>query len=485
MILKKSLLAVAATTAVTASSPVLAQAAPQTIVVGETDAEGREALAYSLALQAYLYTYPLFIVERERKRRENLTGARANGPIAPLNRMGHMSRLANAGSEMPYSPNNDTVYTGVALDLSKEPVILDMPAIQDRYAVVNTTNAYVENQAYHYSPRVNGGEAARLAFVGPDWVGTLPPDVEKVDVDTNFAVLAIRLAVRRNEKDLAKVRAYQDQMSLTPLSGWEGGPTDVEPAIPAAKKREEFKGPFARFQKAAVLLGENPPPKRHAAMNATLWRIGLEPGQPFDPDALDPDTRAGVLRALKDGPAVMEYLRRNRGQRFPTGWDTARYADNIVFDYAARAAISLVGLLGNDPEEAIYFYTYFDAENQPLDGGRRYKIHFEPEDIPAINELGFWSVTMYDGDSYLLVDNPIDRYSIGSRHNLKYNADGSLDLYIQPDAPGGDRDRNWLPSPKDRPYRVTFRIYSPTEETTQSLYDRRLALPPLEPVAAP
>ena len=498
MILKHSLLAAAAAAVIAAActpaptsaqaqaeTRAQAQAAPQTVVIGETDAEGREALAYSLALQAYLYTYPLFIWERERKRRENLTEAQANGPIAPLNRLGHMSWLANAKSDMPYSPNNDTVYTGVALDLTAEPVILDMPAIQDRYAVVQTTNAYMENQAYHYSPRVNGGEAARLAFVGPDWKGALPPGVEKVEVDTNSAVLAIRLAVRRNEQDLATVRAYQDQISLTPLSGWADGPTDAQPAIPAPKTRTDFKGPFARFEKAAVLLGENPPPKRHAAMNATLWRLGLEPGRPFDPEALTPETRAGVLRALEDGPKVMEYLRRNRGQRFPTGWDTARYADNIVFDYAARAAISLVGLLGNDPEEAIYFYTYFDAENKPLDGGRRYRMRFEPEDIPEINELGFWSVTMYDGDSYLLVDNPIDRYSIGSRHNLKYNADGSLDLYIQPEAPGGDLDRNWLPSPEGRPYRVTFRIYSPTAETTQSLYDRQLALPPLEPASAP
>ncbi len=492
MILKHSLLAAAATAA-TACAPAPppagaetgTQTGAQTVVIGETDAQGREALAYSLALQAYLYTYPLFILERERKRRETLTEAQANGPMAPLNRLGHMSWLADAGSDMPYSPNNDTVYTGVALDLAAEPVILDMPAIQDRYAVVQTTNAYMENQTYHYSPRVNGGEAAQLAFVGPDWDGALPPGVEKVEVDTNSAVLAIRLAVRRNEQDLATVRAYQDQMSLTPLSAWADGPTDIRPAIPAPKARKDFKGPFARFEKAAVLLGENPPPKRHAAMNATLWRIGLEPGRPFDPEALDPDTRAGVLRALQDGPAVMEYLRRNRGRRFPTGWDTARYADNIVFDYAARAAISLVGLLGNDPEEAIYFYTYFDAENEPLDGARRYTMRFEPEDIPEINDLGFWSVTMYDGDSYLLVDNPINRYSIGSRHDLKYNEDGSLDLYIQPDAPGGELNRNWLPSPEGRPYRVTFRIYSPTAQTTRSLYDRELALPPLEPVSAP
>ncbi|WP_273147024.1 DUF1254 domain-containing protein [Oceanicaulis alexandrii] len=466
-------------------TPVAAQAQtpPQTVVTSEVDAEGREALAYSLAIQAYLYTYPLFIWERERLRRENLREAQTRGPIAPINRLGHMNWLANANSDMPYSPNNDTVYTGVSLDLRAEPIILDMPEIKDRYAVVQSVNAYMENQTYHYSPRVNGGEGAHLAFVGPDWEGELPDGVQRVDIDTPSGALAIRLAVQRNETDLATVRGYQNQMSLTPLSAWDNGPTEVEPAIPAPVERETIEGPFAHFHQMAVLLAENPPPPQHAAMNATLWRLGLEPGQGFDPDALDPDTRAGILRAIEDGPAVMEYLRRNRGQRFPTGWDTARYADDIVFDYAARAAISLVGLLGNDPEEAIYFYTFFDSENTPLDGSESYRMHFEPEDLPEITSLGFWSVTMYDGETFLLVDNPIDRYSIGSRHNLQFNDDGSLDLYIQPEAPGGELDSNWLPSPEGRPFRVTFRIYSPKPETTQSLYDGELALPPLIPAS--
>lgn len=480
---KTFLIATAAIAGVLSGTPAIAQTnPPHTVVIDEVDAQGREALAYSLALQTYLYTYPLFIAERERQLRENLTEAQANGPIAPINRLGHMSTLASADSDMPYSPNNDTVYTGAALDLSAEPVILDMPAIQDRYAVVQTTNTYIENQTYRYSPRVNGGEAARIAFVGPDWVGTLPEGVETVEVDTNFTFLAIRLAVR-GEADLETVRGYQDAMSLTPLSAWDDGPTGIQPRIPAPTPRTDFDGPFARLREAAVLLAENPPPDRHHAMNATLWRIGLEPGEPFDPDALDPDTRRGVRRALEDGPAVMEYLRRNRGRRYPTGWDTARYADDIVFDYAARAAISLVGLLGNDPEEAIYFYTYFDAAAEPLDGSRRYRIHMDADELPDINDLGFWSVTMYDGETYRLVDNPIDRYSIGSRHDLRFNDDGSLDLYVQPEAPGGERNRNWLPSPEGRPFRVTFRIYSPTPATTEALYSGSLAIPPLDPVS--
>jgi hypothetical protein len=168
-----------------------------------------------------------------------------------------MNWLANANSDMPYSPNNDTVYTGVSLDLRAEPIILDMPAIKDRYAVVQSVNAYMENQTYHYSPRINGGDAVQLAFVGPNWEGDLPEGVERVEIDTPSGALAIRLAVRRNEADLATVRGYQAQMSLTPLSAWDNGPTDIEPAIPAPLERERFEGPFAHFQQMAVLLAEN------------------------------------------------------------------------------------------------------------------------------------------------------------------------------------------------------------------------------------
>ncbi len=444
-----------------------------------SDEDGLEALAYSYALQAYLYTFPLTIVDREIKRREQITAPIGTAPIAPINRLGHMSILADAQSDMPYSPNNDTVYTGVALDLTAEPIILEMPEIKDRYAVVQVTNAYVENIPYAYSPTANGNDAAYLAFVGPDWTGELPPELTRVDIDTNMSFLAIRIALSGPE-ELPIVQSYQAQMSLTALSDWDGSPSDTPPTIPPKRERTSYSGPFAYFETAADLMAVYPPPNRHRAMNASLWRIGLEPGKPFDPDSLDPATRRGVERALRDGPVAIQYLRRNRGKRFPTGWDAGRYADNIVFDYAARAAMSLVGLMGNDPEEAIYFYTYFDADGEALNGSNTYRMRFEPGTLPKLNPLGFWSATMYDGETFRFIDNPIDRYRLGSSSNISWNDDGSLELWIQPDAPSEDKMKNWLPSPEGRPFRVTFRIYSPTPDVVEEFYAIDLALPPLE-----
>lgn len=456
---------------------------PSVSGTNDIDARGLEALAYSTALQVYLFAFPLFITERERLRREKLTGPVPFEPAAPINQLGHMTALSSAKGDMPFSPNVDTVYTGVSLDLTKEPIILDMPAIKDRYAVVQVVNAYVENQPYDYSPRTNGCERTYIGFVGPDWVGELPEGVKERRLDTNLGGIAIRIAAK-DEADLEIVRSYQAQMSLTPLSEWEGGPSGKPATPPAPRHRNKYEGDFAWFKEAADFLAENPPPPNHKVIATTLWRIGIVPGEPFDPDTLDPVTRAGVLRAEKDGPAMIEYLFKNRGRKFPNGWDTARYSRDFTSDYAARAAAALVGLMGNDPEEAIYLYTYYDANGDLLDGSRHYRIHVAADRVPQTSEIGFWSITMYDGRSFRFVGNPIDRYCVSSRDTLVANEDGSADIWVQADAPGGARNTNWLPSPKGGPFRVTFRIYSPAQRLVDEFLAMTLALPPLEPMGS-
>lgn len=455
------------------------KAVPPVWETNDMDARGLEALAYAYALQAYLFAYPLFISERERLRREGLTAPLPYEPAAPINQLGHMTMLSTAKGDMPFSPNIDTVYTGVTLDLGKEPIILDLPAIKDRYAVVQVVNAYVENQPYLYSPRTNGCERTSIAFVGPDWIGDLPEGIKEARLDTNLAGIAIRIAAK-DEADLVIVRGYQSQMSLTALSDWNDGPSELPPPPPPLRHRNTYEGDFAWFRQAADLLSDNPPPHKHKAIRTTLWRIGIVPGRPFDPDALDPATRRGILRAEQDGSAMIEHLFRNRGRKFPNGWDAARYSPDFVFDYAARAAAALVGLVGNDPDEALYLYTYFDADGDALDGSKRYRIHIPADRIPATNENGFWSVTMYDGRTFQFVDNPINRYGIGSRDDLAINSDGSIDIWIQADRPDATRATNWLPSPKGGAFRVTFRIYSPLPGLVKDFYALTLALPPVE-----
>lgn len=458
-------------------------ATPPVSIANDVDARGLEALAYSTALQFYLFAFPLFITERERLRREKLDAPVPFEPAAPINQLGHMTALSAAKGDMPFSPNVDTVYTGVSLDLRQEPIILDMPAIKDRYAVVQVVNAYIENQSYDYSPRTNGCERTSIAFVGPDWQGELPEGVKERRLDTDLGGFAVRIAAK-DEADLEIVRAYQAQMSLTPLSEWQGGPSGKPATPPPPRARKHYEGDFAWFREAVDLLAENPPPAAHKTVITTLWRIGIKLGEPFDPDTLDPATRQGVLRAEQDGPAMIEYLFKNRGRKFPNGWDAARYSRDFAADYAARAAAALVGLMGNDPEEALYLYTYYDANGDLLDGARPYRIHIPAGRRPATSEIGFWSITMYGGRSFQFVENPIDRYCVSSRDTLVANEDGSFDIWVQSDAPGGTRNTNWLPSPKGGPFRVTFRIYSPVQELVEEFFSMTLALPPLQPINA-
>jgi len=444
------------------------------------DAQAREDIAYAYAMEAYVFAFPLTITERERVRREHLTGPVANEPAAPINQLGHMTHLASAKGDLPYSPNNDTVYTGIGLDLSQGPIILHMPDIKDRYVSVQVADAYIENQPYLYSTRINGGRAVNIAFVGPTWKGKLPAGVKELRATTNLLSIAVRVAVH-GEADLANVRRYQSAMSLTALADWRGRPAATPPTPPPAKTRTAYTGDFAYFRRVADLMIDNPPPPKHAAMITMMRRIGLVPGQPFNPDALDPATRAGVLRAEREGPVVINLIRRTRGTPTPTGWTANRAGANNDFDYPTRAGNALVGLMGNDPEEALYFNNFFDNKGEALHGGRAYRLHFTADEIPKTAPLGFWSLTMYDAQRFQFIDNPLNRYAIGSRDGLKRNPDGSLDLYVQPTPPGDGHDSNWLPSPADRDFKLTIRIYMPTDAEVVAYRGSTLRVPPITP----
>lgn len=461
--------------------PVLGQPSAPPAATAAADAAAREELAYAYALQAYVFTYPLIVTERERRRRESLAGPVAGEPAAPINQLGHMTGLASASGDLPYSPNNDTVYTGIALDLAAGPIILRMPAITDRYVSVQIADAYIENQPYLYSTRVNGGQALDIAFVGPGWQGELPKGLAVARMPTNLTSVAVRIAVH-GEADLPAVRRYQAAMSLTALADWRDGPSGRTPSAPAVRARKSYEGDFAYFRLVADLMAENPPPPKHVGMLAMMRRIGLVPGKPFDPSRLDPATRAGVLRAEKAGPRVIDLIRRTRGTPTATGWTANRAALANDFDYPTRAGNALVGLMGNDPEEALYFNNFFAADGQALKGGRAYRLHFKATDIPRTDALGFWSLTLYDAQRFQFIDNPLDRYALGSRDDLVRNPDGSVDIYVQPTAPGGERDRNWLPSPASGDFKLTMRIYMPTADLVTAYRQSSLLVPPIEPV---
>ncbi len=433
--------------------------------IRKRDAESEEQWAYSVGLQNYVFGLPLVIFERERKIRLDpvaLEKAKKFAPAAPINQIGHMKRLATADDIMPYTPNNDTVYSGALLELADEPIILTAPDILDRYWSVEVADCYTNN-LFYIGTRATNGKGGNHAFVGPDWKGKIPAGVVEHRVPSNSIMFALRIGVLPDDPaDLKKVNTLQEQFSLTSLSNWGNPKKFGKAGVPKLAKRPDYKGDLAFYQTLADLLIENPPPKQHEAAVVLLSRGGIVVGQPLDPDKLSDPTRRGLARAAKMGPQVMQWKVKYRGTPYPTRWNNLR-PGNYGFDYFDRAAGALEGLFVHDREEAEYFSTYEDGAANLLDGANNYVLHFNKDEIPPTLKNGFWSITMY-GTNFQLVKNPISRFSIGDRtKGFAPNADGSLDIYVQNKAPGVGKESNWLPSPPSGPFRLNYRIYLPQE----------------------
>ena len=427
-------------------------------------AQGLETIAYSEAIQAIVFTLPLFITERERLQRARISkvGEGSNPLVAPLNQIGHFQRWVTAADKnLPISPNNDTLYSGAVLDLEAEPIILQTPDVLDRFFTVEITNAYIDNQPYMISSRVNGGKAATLAIVGPNWKGSLPAGMQMLRVSTNIAMMGPRIRIN-GEDDVPSAIKYQNQMTLTALSDWSKGPGATAPKAPAARLRPEYTDEFAYFRRMAELLTESPPLPQDAAAAELMKHIGVVAGKPFKPEELLPQARAGLLRAIKDLPALRDGIRYSRGVETPNHWRTNPDGGRYGLNYASRAEMALVGLMSNDAEEATYLQTFVDSDGAAMNSRNNYVLHLTANQIPRVLKNGFWSITMYDAYRFQYAENPIKRYKIGNLDKLKANADGSVDIYLQSRTPGADRESNWLPAPADdKDFKTTIRIYAP------------------------
>ena len=447
----------------TLSWPALAQS-PQDPSMREMDADAEEQWAYSVGLQNYVFGLPLTIFERERKLRLDpvaLEKAKRFAPAAPINQIGHMKGLATADDIMPYTPNNDTVYSGALLELGDEPIILTAPDIMDRYWSVEVADCYTNN-LFYIGTRATEGRGGSHAFVGPDWKGKLPDGVIEHRVPNNGLMFAIRIAVLPNDADdLRKVNKLQDSFALTSLSNWAKPDKFGKADVTKLAARPDYHGDLAFYQTLADLLIEDPPPKKHEAAEVLLGRGGIVVGQPLNITKLSEPARKGLAHAASVAPQIMKWKVKYRGTPYPTRWNNLRPGD-YGFDYFDRAAGALEGLFVHDRDEAEYFSTYEDGDGKLLDGANNYVLHFDKGEIPPTLKNGFWSITMYGAD-FQLVKNPINRFSIGDRtKGVVRNADDLLDIYIQNKPPAG-RDSNWLPSPPNGLFRLNYRIYLPDE----------------------
>jgi hypothetical protein len=382
---------------------------------------------------------------------------------APFNEINNQNRVATPADTAVITPNSDTPYSILWLDLRAEPMVISVPTIEkDRYYSVQLIDGNTYNFGY-IGTRATGTEAGDYLVVGPDWKGGTPTGIRQVFQSTTPFPLALIRTQLFNPDDMPNVEKIQSGYKSQPLSAFL-----KQPAPPAAPKIEFVPATTAGikdnfFQYLDAALQYVPETPRDKAIRAKLAKIGIGPGKTFAFNDLSLEHKAAILVAMKQGDDKVDKWLAS-GNKDINGWNVGSFFGDEAFyngDWVMRAGAAKGGLLGNDAVEAMYPYTRTDATGEPLDGSKhRYTITFPPGQLPPVN--AFWSVTMYDGRSQFLVKNPIDRYLINSpmMSAMTKDADGSLTLYIQKDSPGADKEANWLPAPDDTIYLV-MRLYWP------------------------
>jgi hypothetical protein len=404
-----------------------------------------------IAERAYIYAYPLVLLEATR-------GA------MPVNRFTHVPQFPRPDSRQVIRPNADTLYSMAWLDLSREPILIRVPDSGGRFYLLQFMDAWTETFA-DPGKRPTGTAEAWFAIVGPKWTGKLPEHVTRFDAATNIVWLLGRTQTN-GAADYANVRAFQQGMRMMPLSAYPDGVQEVGSArafgtVTGGTPPDRVKAmdPVAFFASFATAMKANPPHAADAPMVRELARVGIVPGQDFDASKLSADQRQALNEGSHAASARVEGFITAAASTKP-GWGgfnstIGRYGTN----YMARAAIARFGIGANPPEDAIYLNSSADGAGQILNGSMRYRMHFDKASLPPVR--AFWSITAYDRDGYFIA-NPINRYAIGDRDPLKFNPDGSLDLYIQIQNPGSDRESNWLPA-ADGAFNLTLRLYWPEQ----------------------
>ncbi|GGY16338.1 hypothetical protein GCM10010358_80100 [Streptomyces minutiscleroticus] len=414
------------------------------------------------AVNAYVYGYPLVLTQATRQLSTNVTRPNAVTGQAPVNQFVTQENVPGPSFKTVVSPNVDTLYSSAWLNLKREPVILHVPDTRGRYYLMPILSAWTDVIA---SPgkRTTGTAAGDFAITGPDWHGTLPTGVQRIKSPTDTAWIIGRTQLN-GPSDLPAVHALSAKYTLTPLSAYGRPYTPptgrVDPDLPTVSppKRVAQMDAQTFFSHLASAMADNPSSPANAPMAATLRRLGIRPGKPFDIDAKGKTTAQALRQAVPEGQQRIQEAVAALGNDV-NGWRVALDLGRYGTDYLRRAATAWQGLGANLPQDAVYPTVFKDSQGRQLNGAHRYTIHFPPGRIPPAH--AFWSLTMYDQQGFL-VPNPINRYAIGHTTKPEPNSDTSVTIYVQHDPPAPDKRSNWLPAPAG-PFNVMLRMYWPRQ----------------------
>ncbi len=425
--------------------------------------------------QAYMYGYPLVLMDTTRQVMTDPDGGRA-----PINHFALVRSFPDDTFRQVVRPNCDTLYANAWIDLSAEPLVLSVPDTAGRYYVMPFMDAWTNVFAY-VGKRSTGTGPGHYLVAGPGWQGTVPDGIEMIRSPTNMTWLIGRIQAN-GKSDFPNVHRLQDQITVTPLNRW--GQRKANPGIVAIGKQSEgrTKNPLAMvanmsagefFSALSRLMGQQPPAEADAPVLKILAEFGVDPGEPFKMEELGLIRRLLLKKAVEAARDKLEEITRS-DRSLENNWTVIREGIGAYgTNYPLRALVAMIGLGALAPVEAAYPNSNKDGAGRPLRGNHRYRITFAAGKTPPVE--AFWSLTMYDERGYLIA-NPIQRYAIGDHDALKFNTDGSLDILIQHERPESG-DSNWLPAPADA-FAVTLRLYLPKADFLNGSWK----LPPIEKI---
>lgn len=429
------------------------------IVLAQTSASSAPSTSElrQAAQKAYIFAYPMVLMETTR--RATTGGGRL------MNRFANAEVFPDDHFRQVIRPNADTLYSTAWLDLSKEPVLLHVPDTKGRYYLFQLMDAWSETID---SPgkRTTGTGEGWFAFVGPEWKGSLPQGVKRIDCPTNTAWLLGRTQTN-SAADYDFVHNLQRGYKLVPLSLYpnEGTPFPYNPAQPPARANVAPPTQVAQmsatefFQTFAQLLTSNPAHADDAPMMLEIAKLGVVPGKPFPAKQFSEAELKAIDEGVGDAAAALTYFDGSKLPKGKTGWSLPSNYGRYGTNYQVRAIVARYFLGALPSEDAVYLSCLRDSAGQPFTGSQHYVMHFDKAGTPPVK--AFWSLSLYDDQGYFAA-NPIKRFAIGDRDQLKFNADGSLDLYIQNESPGAGKESNWLPAPAAG-FNLVLRMYWPEE----------------------
>lgn len=428
--------------------------------------------AREIAKEAYIYGFPMVMGYKAM----NAYALDKNNPEykGPFNYLACQARLYTPEDKAVVTPNSDTPYCMIWVDIRKEPVVITVPEMEpERFYHFQLIDLYTHNFAY-IGTLTTGNGAGNYLIAVSDWLGNKPDKVnEVIRCETPLFFIVVRTQLFGPD-DLENVKAIQDQYKVQPLSEFLGGdsvPKAETVDIPGWNEGDQYT--VASFKYLDAMLDLIDPVSDEKDLMERFKKLGIGRNQTFNMDDYDEKIQSAIEDGVKEGFSDIEnFIKENSSDPLMSAkiFGTREFLKKSARDnfhlkdfYLLRAAAAHLGLYGNSGKEAIYPTYLKDQDGSPFDASKNnYTLTFEEGQLPPVK--AFWSLTMYDAKTQLLVENPLERYLLnsGMMDQFRLNQDGSLTLYIQKDSPGKELEANWLPAP-DGPFYTVLRLYGPEE----------------------